>query len=184
MKTILLLLISISSMAQCPLQGTAKNKNEATANILKNRTIIEGSVDTSITLQKILAFGKDSGRFSTDSYVKITGYLVEIKKGGPESCNCELDADSLTDTHIYIGSTPHAEKPDCIIVEITPKFKKLNKNIILKSMKDKQVNVYGFLFYDSEHKGDASNTCNVCKKNIWRRTVTEIHPVCKIEIVQ
>ena len=177
------LFIIASSIAQCPLQGTAKNKNEAIANRLKNRAIIEGTVDTSVTLEKMLAPGEDSKRFNDSSYVKITGYLVAFKKGDKESCNCEESADSLIDTHIFIGKTPYAEKSDCIVVEITPRFKKLHKDLILKAMQGKLVNVCGYPFFDGEHKGFAVNTCNGCK-HAWRGSCNEVHPVCEIELVE
>ena len=181
MKTIILLLFSINLIAQCPVEGKAKNAKEAAANKLKNRDIVKGVIIDSITLGKILSPGEDSHRFSQNSYVKITGFLVEVKPGGQESCNCEEKLDTLTDTHIYIGQSPNAEKSDCMIVEITPRWKKLNKGVYVSLMKGKEVNVCGYLFYDEEHKGNAKNTCKVCT-NTWRKTVIEIHPVVNIEL--
>jgi hypothetical protein len=100
-----------------------------------------------------------------------------------ESCNCGSIADSLQDIHIYIGTTPGAKKEDCIIVEVTPQFKKLNPNFNAKEFVGKKVNIYGYLFYDKEHRGNAKNTCMICT-NVWRRTVWEVHPVVKIELAK
>lgn len=187
MKRVIITILAILSVAvclgQCPIQGNAKNDKEVIANKLKNREIVSAHIDTTITLRKILHKGEDSKRFNNNSYVKLTGYLVEIKPGGKESCNCGASIDSLTDTHIYIGTTPSSEKSDCMIIEITPRFKKLNKGLILQHMKGKEVIIEGYLFYDEEHKGNAVNTCKVCT-NTWRRTCWEIHPVYSIRSAQ
>lgn len=172
------------SQTPCPLEGTAKTENDKAANRLKNRDIDNSQkIDESVTLEKMLASGEDSKRFNSNSYVKITGYVVEVKDGGKESANCGTNVDSLKDIHIYIGETPTSKKEDCIIVEVTHKFKSLHKGFNVKSFVGKQVNVYGFLFYDFEHHGNAKNTCTVCT-NVWRRTCEEVHPVTKFELTQ
>lgn len=172
----------------CSDWGNAKNSKDSIANRYKNRDILVNQpIDTSVTLGKMLAKGEDSKRFNNNSYVKITGYLVEVQDGGKESCNCGTDNDSLKDIHIYIGQTPTSPKSECVIAEITHKWKKINKIYTLKDFKAKgfvgqKVNVYGYLFYDAEHKGSAVNTCKVCA-NTWRATCWEAaHPVCKIEL--
>ena len=177
-----LILISNLCIAQCPIQGNAKNNKEATANKLKNRDIILKTNDT-IKIEDILKDGSDFTRFSNGSYTKITGYVVEVKQGGVESCNCESIIDSLQDTHIYISLSPNAEKKDCIIVEITPRFKRLNKGTNAFLLKGKLVSIYGYLFFDEEHKQSAVNTCKTCT-TVWRKTCWEIHPVCKIELIK
>lgn len=177
----LLLFMCLSTHAQCPTEGKAKNAKEAQANRYKNREIIQGIVDTSVTLEKILAPGNDLNRFSPNSFVKITGYLVEVKPGGVESCNCKSKDKDTNDIHIYIGQTPNAPKTSCVIVEITPRFKWINKGFDVKQFVGKKVNVYGYLFYDEEHFMNAVNTCGKCTNN-WRATVWEVHPVVKIEL--
>lgn len=168
----------------CPVEGAGKNDKDKAANKYKNREIVAGKViNTKVTLQAVLVPGEDSKRFNPDDYVMITGYCVEVKQGGQESCNCESKIDSLQDNHIYIGLTPTAKKEDCMIVEITPRFKKLNKGFNLKSFVGKKINVYGYIFYDAEHKGNAKNTCNVCT-NTWRASCNEVHPVVKIELAK
>lgn len=175
-------MLSLNLSAQCPIEGSAKNKKDAIANKLKNREIIKKNLTDSISLTMILiGNGDDSQKFSDTSFIKITGYLVEVKPGGKESCNCEASDDASTDTHIYIGLSPNAEKSECMIVEVTPRFKALHKGLNLHLMKGKEVYVSGYLFYDAEHKGNAVNTCKTCT-NTWRKTCWEIHPVVDIEL--
>ena len=176
----------ISAQTPCPVEGSAHLDKDKIANRYKNREIVNyltQPIDNSITLEKMLEPGDDSKRFNPDSFVKIIGYIVEIKDGGKESCNCETNVDSLKDIHIYVGLTPNADKSECVIVEVTHKWKSLNRGYNLKQYVGKQVNIYGFIFYDAEHKGNAKNTCSVCT-NVWRKTVVEVHPVCKIELVK
>lgn len=174
--------IGLFSQTPCPVDGHGRNEKEKVSNKYKNREITPSKViNTKVTLQSILSPGEDSKRFNQNDYVMITGYCVEVRRGGQESCNCESSVDSLQDNHIYIGLTPNAKKEECMIVEITPRFKKLNPNFNLNSFVGKKINVYGYIFYDAEHKGNARNTCKKCT-NIWRATCNEIHPVVKIEL--
>ena len=175
-------MLSLTScvVAQCPPQGSAHNPNKATDNILKNREITFLPI-TPITLSQILADGPDQTSFSNTTYTQITGYVIDFKQGGKESCNCGTLIDSLNDTHLYIGLTPYAKKSDCMIAEITPRFKHLNK-INPANLVGKQITIEGFLFFDSEHIPSAKNTCTTCLF-IWRKTCTEIHPITKITIV-
>lgn len=175
----LVLSFGVAAQVPCPPQGDAKTEKKQRANVLKNRSIALSPVDTAVSLVKLLAPGEDSRRFSSSSYVRLTGYLVELKGGGKESCNCATEIEVQQDIHIYIGQTPHAEKIQCMIAEVTPEWKRLHKATDLKSMTGKQVTVEGYLFYDEEHKGNAVNTCKKCTR-LWRKTCWEIHPVCKI----
>ena len=192
MKRIILLIFAITfsvtvfaqTVKPCPVEGTAKTDKDKIANRYKNRDIENADeIDTTITLIKMLAPGEDSKRFNPDSFVKITGYIVEVKPGGIESCNCLSTDDQLQDKHIYVGLTPNAAKSNCIIVEVTPKWKKLNPNFNFKLFIGKKVNIYGYIFFDAEHKGNARNTCDHCA-NIWRATCNEIHPVTEIELIK
>jgi hypothetical protein len=186
MKIFLFFLYSIFStqlMSQCPLEGNAKTAKEVRMNKNKNRDIKIEKIDTNITLSKLLKSGNDTARFKSTDYASIAGYLVEFKKGGSESCNCNSKDGAEYDIHIYIGRTINAKKEDCLVVEVTPKFKKIYPDINYKSMKGKIVIVTGYLLSDYEHMGNAKNTCVKCT-NIWRKTIWEIHPVCEIKLVE
>ena len=171
-----LILVALCSKGQCPVEGNPASD----ANRYKNRPIVMGTIDTTVTLSAMLQKGNDATRFSQNSFVKITGYLVEVKPGGVEACNCKSKDKDTNDIHIYIGLTSDAKKTECVIVEITPRFKWINKGFDVKQFVGKQVNVYGYLFYDQEHFMNAVNTCGKCTNN-WRATVWEVHPVFKIE---
>jgi hypothetical protein len=178
----ILFLISELLSAQCPTSGNAKTEKERHFNRLKNREIVVKRGSTKITIDSILKDGNDTSRFKSSDYVSVYGYVVEVKDGDAESCNCNSDKDSDHDVHIYIGKTVTAKKEECLVVEITPAFKKANPNFNYKELAGKKVKVKGFLFFDYEHSGNARNTCKKCT-NVWRKTAFEIHPVCSISIV-
>lgn len=187
-KALIILLfsaISFFAVAQqpCPDIGSATTVKKQLANQLKNREIISQPVNPYITLSQLLMGGEDSRRFTENDFVSLTGYLVEVREGGVESCNCAAEVDSLQDIHLYIGTTPHALKSECVIAEVTPKWKRLNRHVDIKDMKGKIVVVSGFLFFDAEHKGNAVNTCKKCTR-VWRKTCWEVHPIVKIEVKQ
>lgn len=186
-KNIILLFVAMSffSFAQtpCPPEGTAKLYKDQVANQYKNRDIVVSQIDSTVTLEKMLADGPDYTRFNPQAYVEITGYLVLTRLGGKESCNCGASIDSMRDNHIYIGLTPHSLEKECVIVEITPKFKKKHPRFDLKYMVGKKVRVRGYLFCDMEHKANAVNTCTSCGSP-WRKTIWEVHPVVLIELIK
>jgi hypothetical protein len=69
------------------------------------------------------------------------------------------------------------------VVEITPSYKALHKNVMdsLKLLKNQKVTIRGYLFYDSEHERNSINYCKTCtSKNVWRKSCWEIHPITYI----
>jgi len=179
-----LLLASLTIVGQtkpCPIEGTATHENSKTLNKFKNRSIDTTLNFKPISLDSFLLDGKDYERFNQDRAIMVTGYVAHISKGGVESCNCGSTIESQQDIHIYIGKTPTSEKRDCMVIEITPKFKALNKGFDYKALNGQKVNVYGLFFFDWEHKGNAANTCIKCSR-VWRKTAWEIHPVMKLEL--
>jgi hypothetical protein len=181
---LLILLGAHTSFSQtiCPPEGNAKTEKKKESNVLKNRPVDIKLNPKTLSIDSLLLDGNDYNRFSNSDYVIVTGYVIGIKGGGLESCNCKSKNEADHDIHIYIGKTPNSEKQDCFIVEITPKFKSLNK-IDYQKLIGRKVTVTGYLFFDEEHKGNARNTCKKCTK-LWRKTVWEVHPVVKIEEVQ
>lgn len=183
--TTLLILYGIYSFGQCPIIGLAKDSLGRDLNTKKNRTTYPQKKSTVLSLDSILKIGDDRKRFSDTSLVSITGYVFEIVGAGKESCNCDSLGYTNTDIHIYVGKKSAKSKSECFIVELSPLSKR--KFPEKKSTKDwnvllgKEVTFTGWLFFDWEHIGNASNTCKKCTR-IWRRTAWEIHPVTKIKV--
>lgn len=176
--TILFILAYINLYSQkCPVEGNAKTEKDKQSNILKNRKLKREKINTNITLLSILVPGNDTGRFKNTDYVALEGYIVDMKMGGPESCNCNSENKVDYDIHIYFGATLDAENENCMILEATPLFKE-----DISQYKGKKVRVETYLFFDAEHKGNAKNTCGSCR-NIWRFTCWEGHPITKITLI-
>src|ERR1035437_2203651 len=124
MKKILLFLLIILSnlvIAQiCPPKGDKDNAKFMAFDVLKNRNVA-GTVDNTVTLEKMLTRGDDTKRFTSSQYVKVTGYVIHVKHGGAETCNChnkkfnpktgKFDGDTFTDKsqfdiHIELAENP------------------------------------------------------------------------------
>jgi hypothetical protein len=173
---------SFSAFANCPSIGDSKETSVWILDTLKNRTVAPASVNPEITLQSILASGDDSSRFDQIVGATITGYVVAVKRGGLESCNCHSKINR--DWHIELGATPDAKPTERVIVEITPRFPVVcdpggfqigNPRELIGH----RVQVTGWMFFDEEHKQNARNT-NPKGTDLWRATCWEIHPVSAI----
>lgn len=165
--------------APCPPEGDNPNPKLQALDRLKNRTTAATNISPAITLEKILAPGNDSTRWNETDSATITGYVVEVKLGGLESCNCHSKINR--DWHIVIGATAKGLPNNCMIVEITPNFPLPGLNP--KSLLGKKIQVTGHLLYDTEHWAQSDNTAKKGEKLIWRKTAWELHPVTKIVVL-
>lgn len=166
--------------ADCPEQGDSSEARLQALDRLKNRTVAPTDIDSSITLEKILESGDDTNRFTSDQAARVTGYVIEIKRGGRESCNCHSVTDR--DWHIEIGQTPDAPEDERMIVEVTPRFTPAgwSRSAIEEGS---LVTVTGWMFFDEEHKQNAALS-NPKGTNIWRATAWEIHPVTEVAVIK
>jgi len=86
------------------------------------------------------------------------------------------------DVHMYLGLKQNALKKNCIVVEITPAFKKKHPDYAALLTKNAMVKITGFLLYDFIHEKDAVTTCASCD-GAWRKTCWEIHPVTAVNLL-
>ena len=181
---ILLTCITIFTQAQCPAKGGSSNAKKQAADVLKNRS--KKGEEVALNLADFLADGKDNSRFDTKTYGTITGYLSELKHGGPESCNCNTADKTKHDIHVYVSlKQGETNKSKMMIVELSPYSYTLsdkNNYDYLQSILGSKVEITGWLFFDEEHSAAAKNTAKktTAEKNIWRKTCWELHPVTKI----
>ena len=176
---------TLCAQTDCPRQGSAKKEPEFSLNVRKNKPAVAPAGEASVfwDINKLINAPphEDSNEFMIGEYVCLLGYLISYTEEGPESCNCKqaVASEKTGDVHMYIGLEPGAPKSDCVIVEITPSFKKMHPDY------DKYFNtlvplkISGYLLYDFEHRGQAENTCNACG-SVWRKTCWELHPVVSI----
>ena len=119
--TMLLVACTISMMAQtkpCPTKGDKNNAKFQALDELKNRNIEGVKIDKTVTLESILKDGDDTKRFSSEQYVSVTGYVIKVMAGKPETCNCHSKAAADQDIHIEIALTPTAKSSEAMVVEI------------------------------------------------------------------
>lgn len=180
-------------LANCPVKGDATKASVQDLNVLKRRMTAPTSsdVDTKATLNAVLAKGDDTDRWSTSKAAIFEGYVVGVLKGGIESVNCHTHDAAYRDTHIELALNPNEQdKSKYVVVEVTPQFRELmdKKNVdwstatLKQTLLGHKVKVMGWLFFDAEHKQNATNT-NPHGTNLWRATVWEIHPITSLEVV-
>jgi hypothetical protein len=186
MKKVLIALFLIHGIIQaqtpCPRWGVAKEGTLVYAlNMKKNRPDIPQEYQK-IAIRDFLKLPDDSTGDGT-AYELTGGFVISVKKQGPESCNCK----STTDRDFHIVVVPEQKYSDSVsmyvIVEVTPGIKKMmnwtDKDIF--NLKNKRVDFFGWKFADLEHK-NMSLKSNPTRKTCWRGTINELHPVIKFVI--
>jgi hypothetical protein len=184
-----------SAGKECPLKGSGKSDGSLALNPRKNRFTFPkmDDIDPDVTLAGMLLPGDDEERFDAKKAATITGYVVNVKFGGKETCNCGAAATIDKDTHIELALDKDAPPTQRVIVEVTPRLRLLMKDTADWStetlqketgpgIKGKWVKVTGWLMFDDIHSDEAENTNPGNPKN-WRATCWELHPVTKIEVL-
>jgi len=180
----------------CPMAGTGNSAANKALNRLKNRFTFpdDSDVDKNVSLAAILAPGDDTDRFDTHEAAKITGYVINVKVGGKENCNCQATNPIDMDAHIELALHKDAPKNQRVIVEVAPRFRLLEKGkgtdwstqtlekTTDKGIKGKWVEVTGWLLFDDMHRDAAENTNPGGPMN-WRASCWEIHPVTDINVL-
>jgi hypothetical protein len=178
----------------CPLEGKTTKSSVVALNRLKNRTIapLQTQVNPAISLSAILTPGNDMSRWDTMQGAIITGYVVSVKHGGPETVNCLAIDLKHTDTHIELAV--HADDSDGIrhmIVEVTPRMRAVmatkgkdwSTDNLRKTLLGHKIMVVGWMMLDKEHCNASENT-NPGGAHNWRATCWEIHPVSALGSAQ
>lgn len=171
----------------CPLEGKTTNPALMALNRLKNRTVapLRTQVNPEISLDSVLAPGNDVGRWNATQGAIITGYVVTVKPGGPETVNCGATDPAHTDTHIELAlNAGDSQGIHHMIVEVTPreraimsaKGKDWSTNNLRASLVGHKITVVGWMMLDKEHCNASENTNPRGPRN-WRATCWEIHPI-------
>ena len=138
----------------------------------------------------MLARGNDVSRFSQLNAVSITGYVLLVKSGSTETCECKNPKIEDLDTHIVIvPNTTLTKGKFRVIVEVTLRMRYLMKlkgidwstATLKRTITHKTVTIQGWLFFDGEHT-DASENTNPNNIHNWRGTAWEVHPITSITV--
>ena len=177
----------------CPMEGSAKRKNDQLLNRLKNRYSIPqaSDFDPKFNWEELSIFEDDRAKFDEKKAVILRGYVLRVRMSEKETCNCNSSHPDFRDTHIIL--TPSREQTgdlNQIVVEVTPRMRMLmrKKGIdwsqsALKKLQGRTIEVKGWLMYDIKH-GDQSAKIRQKTKGVTRSTAWEIHPITSITIVQ
>ncbi len=185
---LLFFVLATTAQDPCPKSGSATSAKQKQLNVAKNKSVTVSSSKTPefLALDSMITSTKqdDKDWFTVGRYIVTEGFLINAIEEGPESCNCGNADEKLKngDVHMYLGLTKTAKPKDCIIIEITPAFKKNHTNYENFLTLKKKIRVTGFLLYDFIHRKDALMTCTNCGK-VWRNNSWEIHPITKIQVL-
>ncbi len=179
----------------CGMEGSARLYKNKIINPLKNRWNLPESedLDPNFTIENLVEYLNDENSYDDQRAGTLTGYVVEVKSGGPESCNCSAKHSIDHDTHIEIVTDPNDFGPDrVVVVEVTPRLRAMaarsgfdwSTKSLKKQLLGKRVKISGWIFYDPEHVNEsfANDPEDIYGKPNWRATSWEIHPVTSIEI--
>ena len=171
----------------CPMGGDKPSL--ASKDSLKNRFVIPASF-SSIDFESMAKMKVGSTSHKQTEAVKLKGYVLEVKFGGSETCNCHTTDKTIFDTHIVlVKDETVTDAKDGIVVEITPRVRELmakkaldwTTEAVSKEFLHKVVTVEGYLFDDSEHTAmsaaDGAHPANTHRATCW-----EIHPVTGITL--
>jgi len=175
--------------------ATQTTRSDPALNVLKNRTALPSGGFTAAHFDDLAQLEVPEGvskkhrdRWPVEtlqaveaqekSAVQVIGFLLKTKLEGPEGPNCHSTDPADRDFHIWLANSPDDDKPDAIVVEITPRVRaehpswtrtRLNGLIAGKT----RVRVSGWVLLDPEHPDQVGKT---------RATIWEIHPIMKIEV--
>ena len=177
----------------CGMDGSAKTANLKKLNQMKNRYAVpqDNQLDHSITLSAMLAPGDDKTRWSSTSGAEVTGFILDVKPGGGETCNCGKTDAAHIDAHIeLVLNSSDTAATQSVVVEVTPRLRAImgasgtdwSTKTLQKQFRHKWVKVRGWMTFDSQHASAAENT-NPGGASNWRATAWEIHPVTDIQSV-
>jgi hypothetical protein len=176
----------------CGLTGSSAPPIVQQLNYMKNRSSSPKAKDIkpAITLEALLAAGKDTKRWSDFSAAEIEGFVFDVKPGGIESTNCRAQDLADRDTHIEIvRSLEDSGLTRRMIVEVTPRLRAMAlargfdwSTQALLALKGHKVKITGWMLFDFEHIDESENTAPR-KQDNWRATAWEIHPVTDITVL-
>ena len=187
----ILIFISLVCFNDCPKKGDSPKAKLEHLDSLKNRDYTSPNI-TMLSMDSIMKPGDDTKRFSENQYVHVSGYVYDVKWGGSETCNCHTKDKSQLDIHIEIvNDLKDASGTKRMIVEVNrytrASYAATGDSAMtmgsLKLLKGKRVDLYGWMFFDDEHKQNAANTMPN-GTNLWRATCWELHPLMSIKEIK
>lgn len=178
------IVVSSKPGTKCTIYGDKPIRKFMILDSLKNRSQ-SASINSKLSLTDILTFkGDDTKQYNSNNYVELTGYVILVKYGGSETCNCHSTDKNDMDIHIELALTPTSKNVNAMVLEINRYSR--GKDSLLRDIANirkfvgKKVTVQGFMFLDDEHLQNAVTT-NPTGTDNWRYTCWELHPLLSIK---
>jgi hypothetical protein len=131
----------------------------------------------------------ESATIGEGSIVKFAAWLIKLRKGGNESCNCgdaNGTAKEMVDMHlVLISSSERENAPECksVTAEISPHFRPDQwDGDTLLSANDHPLRFTGQLMYDASHRPCSGSPPTRASGAPSRVSSWEIHPVYAIDV--
>ena len=177
----------------CPPEGDATRAKEQQLNVLKARTAepTDDDVDDTATVGALLEPGDDTLRWTPDTAVEITAFVLDVRDGGPASSNCHSSNPADHDT--ILDLSPSANSFDAghrIVAVVTPQWRRTmagngvdwSTNALAAKYTRHYVTIRGWLLFNTAVAGRSLNSAPLAKNGITRATAWEIHPVTSIAL--
>ena len=122
--------------------------------------------------------------------MELMGFLLRVKPGRAESCNCDLTRRVDTDVHLVLTKDVDDAEETSVTAEITPRIRANgHADWVFKNVNDLEgdfVKVTGWLMLDTKHirQSHLLPTETRFNKRLKRATNWEVHPVTKFEVCQ
>lgn len=188
---VLLVTVWLGLAQNCPSAGIALTSRAAHLHRLKNRTAFPQATDfdSSVTLEKLLAPGDDTNRWSTNRAARVEGEVIDVAFAGTEATNCFNP--NRRDIHILIATHKGAAKNEQVVLEVTPNLRDWasthgldwSEPTLHSQLAGHWVQFEGWLYFDVGHAEESENTAPRNPEN-WRASAWEVHPVTKITVLR
>jgi hypothetical protein len=142
--------ISFKKLQQKLDQKAPEAKHWNAQHLPANRSVLLGVYTTS-----------EHATIGEGSIVKFAAWLMKLRPGHHESCNCNRDGDDMNDMHLVLSSSSDRENtPECtsVTAEISPHFRpdQWDGATLLKA-NDHPLRFTGQLMYDAAHRPCSAN---------------------------
>lgn len=177
----------------CPPQGDATKSKERQLNVLKARTDAptDDDVDDTADIGALLEPGDDTLRWTSDTAVEITAFVLGVRDGGAASSNCHSSNPADHDTILDLSADANAfDAGHKIVAVITPQGRRImagngvdwSIGAIAAKYTQHYVTIRGWMLFNTAAAGRSLNSAPLAKNGITRATAWEIHPVTSIEL--
>ena len=192
---------AVSGIADCSETGCGEN-GDTELNKAKNRTDTPAEADVKhksfASMRKLVqptrwSTGdnrtslRTAGKEATP--VQLKGFLLLVKPGGGESCNCDLTRRVDTDVHLVLVEDLDETEDTSVTAEISPRMRANGhpewqfKNV--NDLQGEYIRVTGWLMLDTKHIRQTHFLPNEgVNKGLKRSTNWEVHPITKLEVCQ